>query len=165
MKEHPTHKGYFVTEDGRVFSAWQFNGRAKSYIDYSKLKELKGSICDCNRGYQTFTLKRKTYKGHRLIAETYIPNPHNLPEVNHKNKNRSDNRVENLEWVTNQQNNEHSKSKTYLIENLTNGEIFQIFNISKWSKENNLSYRKLLLTKKGLSKYRQHKGYRIISTP
>ena len=44
---------------------------------------------------------------HRVVAMCYISNPDNLPEVNHKNKIKTDNRPENLEWVTRQQNMDH----------------------------------------------------------
>jgi len=50
----------------------------------------------------------KTKRLHRLVAKTFIPNPLELPEVNHKNGLKHDNRSENLEWVTSKQNSEHA---------------------------------------------------------
>lgn len=57
--------------------------------------------------------KSKTVKVHRLVAEAYIDNPDNKPIVNHINSNRSDNRVDNLEWVTASENMIHSHKKEY----------------------------------------------------
>ena len=65
-------------------------------------KELKGYIR--KDGYVIISLSKggKKYKCylHRLVAETFIPNPDNLPQVNHKDEDKTNNCVSNLEWIT-----------------------------------------------------------------
>ena len=57
-----------------------------------------------NKGYRSYTINGKSIEGHRLVAEKYLSNPNNYPQVDHINRVRHDNRVENLRWVTRQQN-------------------------------------------------------------
>lgn len=65
------------------------------------------------RGYERVCLfkydRRRRYRVHRLVAITFIPNIHGKPQVNHKDGNKRNNRVENLEWVTNDENMHHSR--------------------------------------------------------
>lgn len=61
-------------------------------------------------GYLMVSLGRR-YKHmgvHRLVASAFLPNPEELPEVNHRNLNKTDNRVENLEWVSKHENMDHA---------------------------------------------------------
>ena len=70
---------------------------------------MKGHVDQ--KGYINITLRKDgmqyTQKLHRLIAITFIPNPHNYPEINHKDENKQNNRVDNLEWCTTSYNHEY----------------------------------------------------------
>lgn len=60
-------------------------------------------------GYKYVSIQNKRRPAHRLVAEAFIPKPDNKDFVNHKNGTKDDNRVENLEWVTSQENNIHAR--------------------------------------------------------
>lgn len=66
----------------------------------------------CGRGYKQIHLKmngkRKPFNVHRLVAQAFIPNPNNLPQINHINEDKTDNRVDNLEWCDNRYNNTYN---------------------------------------------------------
>lgn len=96
----------------------------KAIKDYEKLYEASTTGCirnakgnvlktyTTNSGYQclkfTVNTVRRTFLLHRLIAQTFIPNPNNLPEVNHIDEDKTNNSIGNLQWVTSSQNKQHS---------------------------------------------------------
>ena len=84
---------YEITRDGNIFN--KRNGH--------KVKPQPNG-----KGYLRASIGGKLRFVHRLVAEKYIPNPDNLPQVNHKDGNKLNNSVDNLEWVSNQQNRDHA---------------------------------------------------------
>lgn len=86
--------GYAITDDGRVWS-FKTNKYLKQKIDKYGYPCVSMSVNN----------KNKTKTVHRLVAEAFIPNPANKPTVNHKDENKLNNRVGNLEWMTVAENN------------------------------------------------------------
>ena len=68
-------------------------------------KLLKQYYCN---GYMQVKVSGKQIYVHRLVAQAFIPNPDNKPQVNHKDGNKANNNVNNLEWVTNKENISHA---------------------------------------------------------
>lgn len=87
---------YIITAEGEVFNA--DGHRMTKHLTHDGYYRVKLSI-GCKRGM---------YRVNRLVAENYIPNPNNYPMVNHLDSNRTNNRVDNLEWCTNSHNQKHS---------------------------------------------------------
>ena len=101
MEEWKDIKGYEgvyqISSHGRVKSL-NFRGTTKSKI----LKQVTDK-----RGVKRITLykvKRATYQVHRLVAMHFLENPNNLPDINHKDENPSNNNVNNLEWCDDKYN-------------------------------------------------------------
>lgn len=89
-----------------------YEGLYKASIDGDVKSLITGKIRKLRKGTNGYLLvdlykdgKGKTYLVHRLVAQAFIPNPDNLPEVNHIDEDKTNNRVENLEWCTRQYNN------------------------------------------------------------
>ena len=103
IKQYP---GYRVTTDGRVHSVDRYVvdsiGRRRFFP--GKLLTAKTDTS----GYRTVRLSGKDVRIHRLVAQAFIPNPDNKPEVNHKDGNKANNHKDNLEWATRMENMQHA---------------------------------------------------------
>ena len=102
------YEDYYITKSGKIYSTLvnrelKFD---KSYKGYCKVKLMDRRLGRC-----------VNLLVHRLVAIQFIPNPRNLPEINHKDGNHANNSIYNLEWCTAEYNHRHAlKTGLYKIE-------------------------------------------------
>lgn len=116
--------------------------------------------------------KERTYKVHRLVAQAFIPNPNNLPWVNHKDENPQNNAVGNLEWCSAEYNARYGtaterrrvkllnhKAKSTRVEMLRDGEVIATFD-SLMQAERDLGYKHGNISKCCNGKLKSAYGYK-----
>lgn len=157
-KEIKDFPNYYITDDGKVISKKFKEPRImKTWFQKSGYENIK--LCKENKTYHFLI--------HRLVAEAFIPNPDNLPEVNHKNKNRNDNRVENLEWCSRKDNVYDSYSTMSQIRNfrecylIKNGEDNPIEYFTSIKDAAIYASKNYDCSESSMIKYHKSKGYEI----
>lgn len=147
-------------------------GRVKSFrksTKYGCQNEFILNPTIANNGYAQVTLynnaKRQKFLVHRLVANAFIPNPDNLPQINHKDENRLNNCANNLEWCTAEYNNAYGTarirgidSRSKPIEQLTyDGKLIAVYRSARLASDI-LGIKKTTLTM-AINKHHQCNGY------
>ena len=120
-------EGYWITKDGRVYREHNKFFEGKNYCKGARIEVsqfFRGGAGNSNKQYPSVNISLRDSEGktirqikkyvHRLIAETFIDNPHNYTEVDHLDRNKLNNCVDNLRWCdvkTNRQNRGICKNK------------------------------------------------------
>ena len=148
------YKGlYQVSNTGNVKSLERTVRCARGYKIVPE-KILEGY--DNGNGYLYVKLckegKRKQYRINRLVAQAFLENPQNLPEVNHKDKNPKNNCVDNLEWCTRQYNVEYSKAKAVIGINKVSGLIVEFPSVMEAERQTDINNKNICACLKGKRK-------------
>ena len=104
MEEYKIFQGYKIYSNGDIIGV--------------RNKKLSPDIT--KNGYEQVAIHGKRYKVHRLVAETFIPNPDKLPMVNHKDEDKLNNNINNLEWCNSTYNSNYGTRNTKISKLLTN---------------------------------------------
>ena len=134
LREHPTLGGIFADVEGNIYTTRKNSG---GNIDAPRL--LSGT--PDRAGYVVLSFTEGKRKAHRIVAETWIPNPDNLRVVHHQNHIKNDNRVCNLAWATYRQNTVASHARhPGVIQNVVTGEVIFVEDVTAFAKERGLNY-------------------------
>ena len=133
VKGHPR---YMVSTMGRV--------KCLDYYGSGKEKILKLSVRSKKTGYLSVYIDGKRMSVHRLVLESFMPNPERKPEVEHINTIKTDCRIENLKWVYHKENQNNPLTRKHLSEN--NAKPW----LGKMSKKHSCSKPIIQLTKNGI---------------
>lgn len=165
-KTIPGFEGYYeVSNLGRVRSLNRTvtSSRGKQYIKRGRIRK---PILNDTTGYYAVVLcgekTKKTMTVHRLVAMSFLENPQNYNCVNHKNENKRDNRVENLEWCSKAYNNNFGSRKTasdkpVVAKHMITGERAVFQNARMAAKKTGANYKNISACCRG--KRRQAAGY------
>ena len=143
MKDIKGYEGlYAVTEEGQV---WSY--RSNKFLSSKYNRYGYEQVILSNKGEQ------KTLSVHKLVAEAYIPNPDNKPQVNHKDENKANNNINNLEWVTAKENMNYGTRTQRTQKSVYCVELDKTFNgIREAAKELNLHSTNITKVCKGKQK-------------
>ena len=125
---------YEITKDGKVYSL-----KRNIFLKPRLSMDGYNRVCLCNDKF------RREYRVARLVAETFLEKPIDKTQVNHKDYNRQNDIMDNLEWVTDYENTYHSFKedrflipetyKVYTFTNVYNGKAFSIIGINNVAKQ------------------------------
>lgn len=140
------YEDYMVSNLGRVKSLKR--GKEKILVP---LPNGKGyyKVCLWRNGSQ------KSFKIHRLVAEAFLDNPNNLPIINHRDENKQNNAVSNLEWCNEKYNHIYSCSKK--VGCYSNGKLIKIYDVMRDAEKD--GFKKSAICNCCKRKLNKHHGY------
>lgn len=144
--------GYYVSEDGRVFTEWHkryIKGISGCFSERGELRELNqnprgGSNPEDRYMSVNISLKDETgrttkqikYYTHRLVAEYFVENPENHTEIDHIDSNKLNNYADNLRWISRQGNMIRITAKEFNILDMMSGSTYIGVNLTEWVRNN-----------------------------